>query len=95
MKILNMSIYLQINFKKIQSQNKDIQTIQNSFILGSTGNYYHDIIDCYSRIFSYNENLSFYKNIDKIIISEINIKNILKELLSILDIKIPVVCLKR
>ncbi len=82
-------------FKKILSQNKDIQTIQNSFILGSTGNYYHDIIDCYSRIFSYNENLSFYKNIDKIIISEINIKNILKELLSILDIKIPVVCLKK
>ena len=33
-------------FKKILSQNKDIQTIQNSFILGSTGNYYHDIIDC-------------------------------------------------
>ena len=72
-----------------------IQTIQNSFILGSTGNYYHDIIDCYSRIFSYNKNFSFNKNIDKIVISEINIKNILNELLSILNVKIPVVCLKK
>ncbi len=81
--------------EKILNQNKEIQTIQNSFILGSTGNYYHDLIDCYSRIFSYNKNLSLNKNIDKIIISEINIKNILEEILSILDIKIPVFCLKK
>ena len=76
-------------------QNKEIQIIKNSFILGSTGNYYHDIIDCYSRIFSYNKNFAFNKNIDKIVISEANIKNILNELLSILNVKIPVICLKK
>ncbi len=85
------SKFLENSLKK----NKEIQIIQNSFILGSTGNYYHDIIDCYSRIFSYNKNFSFNKNIDKIVISEINIKNILNELLSILNVKIPVVCLKK
>ena len=81
--------------EKSLKQNKEIQIIQNSFILGSTGNYYHDIIDCYSRIFSYNKNFSFNKNIDKIIISEINIKNILNEILSILKINIPIICLKK
>lgn len=82
-------------FEKILNQNKEIQILKNSFILGSTGNYYHDIIDCYSRIFSYNKNFSFNNNIDKIIISETNIKNILKEILSMLNIKIPVICLKK
>ncbi len=82
-------------FKKSLNQNQEIQIIQNSFILGSTGNYYHDLIDCYSRIFSYNKSFSFNKNIDKIIISENNIKYILDEILSILNIRIPVVCLKK
>ena len=81
--------------EKILNQNQEIQIIQNSFILGSTGNYYHDLIDCYSRIFSYNGNFSFNKKINKIIISETNIKYILDEILSILNIKIPIVCLKK
>ena len=34
-------------------------------------------------------------SVDKIVISEINIKNILNELLSILNVKIPVFCLKK
>ncbi len=79
----------------LEKNNKRIPTIKNAFILGSTGNYYHDLIDCYSRIFSFQKNLLFHKKIDKIIIGNEKTKKILKEILKTLNINIPVISLKK
>ena len=81
-------------YKKI-SNNNNVEIFQNSFILGSTGNYYHDLIDCFSRIFSYDREISPHKNIDKIIISDTKTLNILKEILSVLKLKISITLLKK
>ena len=81
-------------YKKI-SNNNDVEIIQNSFVLGSTGNYYHDLIDCFSRIFSYDREISPHKNIDKIIISDTKTLSILKEILSVLKLKISITLLKK
>lgn len=80
---------------KLEKNKKNIVTIKNAFVLGSTGNYYHDLIDCYSRIFSFQKNLLFHKNINKIIIGNEKTKKILKEILEVLNINIPLISLKK
>ncbi len=92
---IKYSSILTNKFKLSLIENKNIPIIENAFVLGSTGNYYHDLIDCYSRIFSFKKNLLFHKNIDKIIIGDEKTKNILNEILKILDINIPVISLKK
>ena len=59
----------------------NICEIKDAMIIGSTGNYFHDLIDCYSRLFSFNQRSPLYKNIKKIIVSEISFDNVLSELL--------------
>jgi len=83
------------SFKDKILKNEKIEVINNAFILGSTGNYYHDIIDCYSRIFSFKKSFKFHKNLNCIVICEIKIKNILEELLNYLNIDLPIIELKR
>ena len=72
-------------------QNNNMEIIENSLILGSSGNYYHDLIDFYSKIFSFDSKID--SNIDKVIIGKsflkdpiitlINKINIQKKLVSI------------
>ena len=82
-------------FYNFLNVNSNIIEINNSFILGSTGNYYHDMIDCFSRIFSYNENLKYFKKINNIVISDITNHNILDEILLKLNINIPIIKLRK
>ena len=93
-KIKYKHIFTSDFFQKIFN-NKDIEVVQNGFILGSTGNYYHDLIDCFSRIFSYNKNFLPHKNIDKIVIGDAKFINILKEILSAFKLKISVILLEK
>lgn len=79
--------------EKIVSKQDEIEIIQNCFVLGSTNNYYHDLIDCFSRIFSYDKNFLPHRSIDKIAVNDTNTVSILKEILNTLDIKIPVITL--
>ena len=70
-------------FEEKISGNEGIEIIENAFVVGSSGNYYHDVVDCFSRIFSYNKNFYLHKNLDKIIISDTNSKSIFKEILNL------------
>ena len=83
------------HFYNLLNSNRNIIEINNSFVIGSTGNYYHDMIDCFSRIFSFNENLNHFKKINKIIISDVTNHNILNEILLKLNIHIPIIKLRR
>ena len=81
--------------EEINAKRNQIEIVKNCFILGSTNNYYHDIIDCFSRIFSYDKNFLLHQAIDKIAVNETNTVKILKEILCILNIKIPIIVLKK
>ena len=81
-------------YKVISSENRNIETVQNGFVLGSTGNYYHDLIDCFSRIFSYDKDFLLHKSINKLIIGDSKLVNILKEILSVLKLEISIYLLK-
>ena len=95
-KKIKYSHFFTLEFQnKISSLSEEIETVENAFVLGSTGNYFHDLVECYSRIFSFNSDLIFHKKIDKIVISEVNTKHILVELLSLLKIKLPINVLKK
>ena len=83
------------DFYNLLNSNLNITEINNSFIIGSTGNYYHDMLDCFSRIFSFNENLNHLKKINKIIISDVTNHNILNEILLRLNIHIPIIKLRQ
>ena len=55
------------------NQKNNMEIIENSLILGSSGNYYHDLIDFYSKIFSYDNKID--GNIDKVIIGKSYLKD--------------------
>ncbi len=55
------------------NQKNNMEIIENSLILGSSGNYYHDLIDFYSKIFSYDNKID--TNIDKFIIGQSYLKD--------------------
>jgi len=87
---------LNVNLEKKVSRDKDnIEVIEDAFICGSTGNYYHDLIDCYSRLFSFDKNFLFHKNIRKIVISNSHIKGVLEHFLERLSIECPILVLKK
>ena len=62
----------------------DMEIIKNSLILGSCGNYWHDLIDFYSKIFSYDKKID--SNIDNIIIGNLFLKDPIVTLLKKLNI---------
>ncbi len=65
--------------------NNSMEIIENSFIVGSSGNYYHDLIDFYSKIFSYDNKID--DSIDKIIIGKLFLKDPIITLIKKINIK--------
>ena len=47
--------------ERIINNSSEIEIVENCFVLGSTNNYYHDLIDCFSRIFAYDKDFIFMK----------------------------------
>ena len=89
-----------INYKKFFTEdfynmhlNLDaLETIENAFIIGSSRNYYHSIIDFFPRLFSYKK--SIFKDIDKLIIGNDKLKPIFEYLLQKLKIKLEIKIIK-
>ena len=72
-------------YKNTLIQHDGLQILENSMILGSSGNYYHDLIDFYSKIFSYDNKIN--DNIDKIIIGKLSLKDPIITLLEKINIQ--------
>ena len=69
-----------------------LETIENAFIIGSSRNYYHSIIDFFPRLFSYKK--SIFRDIDKLIIGDDKLKPVFDYLLEKLKIKLEIKIIK-
>ena len=72
-------------YDNTMEEHNNMEVIENSLVLGSSGNYWHDLIDFYSKIFSYDKKID--NNIDKIIIGNSYIKDPIITLLKKLNIQ--------
>ena len=80
-------------FYKMNSNFNALETIENAFIIGSSRNYYHSIIDFFPRLFSYKK--SIFKDIDKLIIGNDKLKPIFEYLLQKLKIELEIKIIKK
>ena len=89
---VNYTKFFTEEFYKMNSDFNALETIENAFIIGSSQNYYHSIIDFFPRLFSYKK--SIFKDIDKLIIGNDKLKPILEYLLQKLKIELEVKIVK-
>ena len=85
---INYQKFFTEDFYKKHSTLDNLKTIENAFIIGSSKNYYHSIINFFPRLFSYKE--SIFKNIDKLVIGDDKLKPIFEYLLQELKIKLDI-----
>ena len=89
---VNYKKFFTEDFYKMHSNFDALETIENAFIIGSSQNYYHSIIDFFPRVFSYKK--SIFKNIDKLIIGNDRLKPIFEYLLQELKIELEIKIIK-
>ena len=89
---VNYKKFFTEDFYKMHSNFDTLETIENAFIIGSSQNYYHSIIDFFPRVFSYKK--SIFKNIDKLIIGNDKLKPIFEYLLQELKIELEIKIIK-
>lgn len=89
---VNYKKFFTKDYYKMHSNFDSLETIENAFIIGSSQNYYHSIIDFFPRLFSYKK--SIFDNIDKLIIGDDKLKPIFEYLIQKLKIKLKIKIIK-